>query len=82
MTGYQPNFAWLEKIGISLTNQPDTEIVYDPETHETNIPGLFVAGVVCGGMCTNKFFIENARDHADKIIRKILAKRSFADTQT
>lgn len=71
MTGYQPNFAWLEKIGIELINQPDTELVYNPETHETNVPGLFVAGVVCGGMCTNKFFIENARDHADKIIRKL-----------
>lgn len=71
MTGYQPNFAWLEKIGIELTNQPDTELVYNPDTHETNVPGLFVAGVVCGGMCTNKFFIENARDHAEKIIRKL-----------
>ncbi|MBL0007691.1 MAG: YpdA family putative bacillithiol disulfide reductase [Saprospiraceae bacterium] len=71
MTGYQPNFAWLEKIGIELTNQPDTELVYNPETHETNVPGIFVAGVVCGGMCTNKFFIENARDHAEKIIRQL-----------
>ncbi len=71
MTGYQPNFTWLEKIGIELTNQPDTELVYNPETHETNVPGIFVAGVVCGGMCTNKFFIENARDHAEKIIRKL-----------
>lgn len=71
MTGYQPNFAWLEKIGIELTNQPDTELEYNPDTHETNVPGLFVAGVVCGGMCTNKFFIENARDHAEKIIRKL-----------
>jgi thioredoxin reductase (NADPH) len=71
MTGYQPDFAWLRKIGIDLTHQPDTELVYNPDTHETNVPGLFVAGVVCGGMCTNKFFIENARDHADKIIRKL-----------
>jgi thioredoxin reductase (NADPH) len=82
MTGYQPNFAWLEKIGIKLTNEPDTEIVYNNETHETNVPGIYVAGVVCGGMCTNKFFIENARDHAEKIIRDFLAKPSFADTQT
>jgi thioredoxin reductase (NADPH) len=71
MTGYQPNFKWLEKIGIELSNQPDTELNYNPDTHETNVPGLYVAGVVCGGMCTNKFFIENARDHADKIIRKL-----------
>ncbi|MBK9105418.1 MAG: YpdA family putative bacillithiol disulfide reductase [Saprospiraceae bacterium] len=81
MTGYQPDFKWLEKIGIQLTNQPDTEIVYNPDTHETNVPGLFVAGVVCGGMCTNKFFIENARDHADKIIRNVFTKRNFADAQ-
>lgn len=71
MTGYQPDFTFLEKIGIKLLNQPDTEVDYNPDTHETNVPGLFVAGVVCGGMCTNKFFIENARDHADKIIRKL-----------
>lgn len=77
MTGYQPDFTFLEKIGIKLLNQPDTEVDYNPDTHETNVPGLFVAGVVCGGMCTNKFFIENARDHADKIIRKL----KFADTK-
>ncbi len=69
MTGYQPNFDWLKKIGIQLTHQPDTELVYNTDTHETNIAGLYVAGVVCGGMCTNKFFIENARDHAEKIIK-------------
>jgi thioredoxin reductase (NADPH) len=69
MTGYQPDFEWLQKTGIQLTGQPETEIVYNPETHETTVHGLYVAGVVCGGMCTNKFFIENARDHADKIIR-------------
>lgn len=73
MTGYQPDFAWLQKIGIGLTNQPDTELVYNTDTHETNIQGLYVAGVVCGGICTNKFFIENARDHAEKIINHFLA---------
>ena len=72
MTGYQPNFEWLQKIGIELTKQPETELNYNPDTHETNIPGLYVAGVVCGGMCTNKFFIENARDHAEKIIKHFL----------
>jgi putative YpdA family bacillithiol system oxidoreductase len=72
MTGYQPNFNWLQKVGIELTHQPDTEIRYNPDTHETNIKGLYVAGVVCGGMCTNKFFIENARDHAEKIIKHFI----------
>lgn len=73
MTGYQPDFSWLEKIGIQLTNQPHTELVYREDTHETTIDGLYVAGVVCGGICTNRFFIENARDHADKIIRHIIS---------
>ena len=72
MTGYQPNFEWLQKIGIELTKQPETELNYNPDTHETNIPGLYVAGVVCGGMCTKKFFRENARDHAEKIIKHFL----------
>ena len=73
MTGYQPDFSFLRKIGITLFNAPETEVAYDPETHESDIPGLYLAGVVCGGMCTNKFFIENARDHADKIIRHVLS---------
>ncbi len=71
MTGYQPDFHFLQKAGIQLTNDPEPELVYDTLTHETNIPGLYVAGVVCGGMCTNKFLIENARDHGQKIIRHL-----------
>ncbi len=46
-------------------------LVYKPETHESSVPGIFVAGVVCGGMKTNKFFIENAKDHAEKIVGSI-----------
>ncbi len=69
MTGYQPDFTFLKKIGIEAAASDDKELVYDPDTHETPMPGLYVAGVVCGGLKTNKFFIENARDHADKIIQ-------------
>jgi thioredoxin reductase (NADPH) len=68
MTGYQPDFTFLQKIGIQLTDSAEPELVYNPDTHESSVPGLYVAGVVCGGICTNKFFIENARDHAEKII--------------
>ncbi len=71
MTGYQPDFKFIEKTGIHFTDDKEPELVYDPLTHETNVAGLYVAGVVCGGMCTNKFFIENARDHAKKIVRHI-----------
>lgn len=74
MTGYQPDFDFIEKSGIHTTGGDEPELIYDPETHQTNIEGLYVAGVVCGGMCTNKFFIENARDHGEKIIRHLQQK--------
>lgn len=73
MTGYQPDFSFLEKIGIGTADDEEKGLLYNPETHEASTSGLFVAGVVCGGLKTNKFFIENARDHADKIIRHYLA---------
>ena len=76
MTGYQPDFNFLKKIGIHITNDTVPELVYNPATHETDISGLYVAGVICGGMCTNKFFIENAKDHAEKIINHLLTTLS------
>ncbi|MEP6647684.1 MAG: NAD(P)-binding domain-containing protein, partial [Saprospiraceae bacterium] len=72
MTGYQPDFMFLEKIGITFTNDIEPELIYDEQTHQTVIPGLYVAGVVCGGMRTNKFTIENAREHAYKIITHLV----------
>ncbi len=77
MTGYQPDFSFLQQIGIALYNDPDTEVTYNPDTHESNIPGIYLAGVICGGMCTNKFFIENAREHAEKIIGHFLRSRTI-----
>ena len=71
MTGYEPDFAFLEKIGIEWEKEGEQLLIYDEETHESTVPGIFVAGVVCGGMKTNKFFIENAKDHAEKIVRTI-----------
>ncbi len=74
MTGYQPDFTFLKKIGIQSTNDTEPELVYDPISHESSVPGIYVAGVVCGGMCTNKYFIENARDHGEKFIRHYLSQ--------
>ncbi len=71
LTGYQPNFAFLQRIGISLADDASREPFHNPETMETNIPGLFLAGVVCGGMNTHLWFIENSRIHARQIIRHI-----------
>lgn len=74
MTGYQPNFDFLRKLGIVLS---DDKFIpqYNPETMETNLPGLYLAGVVCGGLDTHLWFIENSRIHADMIIHDIIAKR-------
>lgn len=73
-TGYQPDFSFLENAKIRLSDDAVRAPYYDPETMETNLPGVYLAGVVCGGMNTHVWFIENSRDHADKIIRSIVAK--------
>lgn len=71
LTGYQPNFDFLKKLGIRLS--PDDLLIpeHDELTMETNIPHLYLAGVVCGGMNTHLWFIENSRVHAEQIIRHI-----------
>ena len=74
LTGYQPNFSFLEKAGIHLSRDEKRYPDYNPDTMETNMPGIYLAGVVCGGMNTHVWFIENSRDHADKIIANILAQ--------
>ena len=73
MTGYQPNFDFLRKVGIQLSDDEILQPTYDPETMETNLKNIYLAGVVCGGMNTHVWFIENSREHAEKIIRKIKA---------
>lgn len=71
MTGYQPNFALLKKLGVELDENQSP--VHNPETMETNKKGLYLAGVVCGGMDTHKWFIENSRVHAEQIVKHIVA---------
>ncbi|AKQ45017.1 hypothetical protein TH63_04230 [Rufibacter radiotolerans] len=72
LTGYKPNFDLLRRFGVQLS--PDDKLYpqHNTETMETNQPGLYLAGVVCGGMDTHLWFIENSRDHAEKIVRHIL----------
>jgi thioredoxin reductase (NADPH) len=74
LTGYMPNFAFLETLGIELSADGKRLPNYDPETMETNIRGLYLAGVICGGMETHKWFIENSRIHAKIIIAHIQEK--------
>lgn len=75
-TGYQPNLAFLEKTGIGLSADEIRKPSYDPETHETNIAGIYLAGVICGGMDTHSLFIENSREHATKIMNHIVTTLS------
>jgi thioredoxin reductase (NADPH) len=72
MTGYQPNLAFLENIGIRLSEDEKRAPEYNPDTMESNVKNIYLAGVVCGGMETHVWFIENSREHADKIITHIL----------
>ena len=74
LTGYQPDFDFLRRTGIQLSDDARLQPFYNPETMETNIPGLYLAGVVCGGMNTHVWFIENSRIHAGMIIQNILSK--------
>lgn len=71
MTGYQPNLDFLEKIGIKLSNDEQRKPEINEETMETNVKGIYLAGVICGGMNTHSLFIENSRVHAERIVRNI-----------
>jgi len=71
MTGYQPNFRLLESLGVDFKRDKYKTPRYNENTMESNVKGLYLAGVVCGGLKTNKWFIENSREHAPKIIESI-----------
>ncbi|MEM8892969.1 MAG: YpdA family putative bacillithiol disulfide reductase [Bacteroidota bacterium] len=71
MTGYQPDFSFLKSCGIEIGNDEFKTPHYDEQTQETNVEGIFLAGVICGGLKTNKWFIENSRVHAEVIIDEI-----------
>jgi thioredoxin reductase (NADPH) len=78
LTGYHPDFSFLEKQGIQLdrtTKRP----ALDPETLESNVPGIYLAGVVVGGLQTSKIFIENGRFHGRQIIAAIAGKGKLKD---
>lgn len=80
MTGYLPNFEFLRNSGIELRGDCLNPF-YSEETMETNIPGLYLAGVVCGGKDTHLWFIENSRIHANLIVKDILSKIEVSRNQ-
>ncbi|WP_222537476.1 YpdA family putative bacillithiol disulfide reductase [Pedobacter polysacchareus] len=71
MTGYHPDFAMLKNLGVEMGD--GTQPFYNEETMESNLPGVYLAGVVCGGMDTHKWYIENSRVHAEQIFAHIAA---------
>jgi thioredoxin reductase (NADPH) len=75
MTGYHPDFAFLEKMGVAL--DPETrKPLCNPTTLESNVPGIYVAGVILGGKYTGEIFIENGRFHGKQIISALTGKQS------
>ncbi|SMD41700.1 thioredoxin reductase (NADPH) [Aquiflexum balticum DSM 16537] len=74
MTGYVPNFALLNQLGVELSLDEKRQPCYDQTNQESNIPGVYLAGVVCGGLNTREFFIENSIVHAEQIVGHIVGK--------
>lgn len=73
MTGYQPSYPFLATLGIQIQKDRARTPVFDSITFETNRPGLYLAGTVCGGLHTGRWFIENGRHHAEQIAEHIVS---------
>ena len=78
MTGFAPSVELLREAGVPI--DPITGIPsHNPETLETSVPGVFIAGVVVAGYDANKVFIENGRYHGDRIVARLLGQRAPAE---
>ncbi|GAA5222225.1 YpdA family putative bacillithiol disulfide reductase [Membranihabitans marinus] len=77
MTGYTPDFTWLESLGIKRNPADVNQLDVDSNTLETNLSGVYVAGVVVAGKYTSKLFIENTRQHGQLIISHIREKEKI-----
>lgn len=80
LTGYKPNYALIEALGIAVNDDEARTPVHDEdgETFETNRPGVYLAGTICGGCDTSRWFIENGRFHAEKIMDHIADRLAVA----
>jgi thioredoxin reductase (NADPH) len=75
MTGYQPDLQFLRSMGIKISDDEVCKPSYSEANYQTNVKGIYLAGVICGGMNTHLLFIENSREHAKKIIGDIVSKK-------
>jgi thioredoxin reductase (NADPH) len=78
LTGYHPDFTFLECLGVRFKG-PDRQPVCNPETLESNVPGIYLAGVIVAGSRTNEIFIENGRFHGRQIAASLRAKPALRD---
>lgn len=74
MTGYQPDFSFLKHVGIHIGDDEFKTPTYNEETMETNVENVYLAGVICGGLKTNAWFIENSRVHAEMVMQDLKRK--------
>jgi thioredoxin reductase (NADPH) len=73
LTGYHPDYEFLQSVGIELT-RPEMRPVCDPISFESNVAGVYVAGVIVAGSRTSEIFIENGRFHGKRIAADLLKK--------
>jgi thioredoxin reductase (NADPH) len=78
MTGFAPDLELLRQVGVPIDSTTGVPR-HDPDTLETSVPGVFIAGVVVAGFDANKVFIENGRYHGDKIVARMLGRRPPAE---
>jgi len=76
LTGYHPDFGFIEQLGVKLDAGNDRCPMCNPLTHESNVPGIYLAGVIIAGERTNEIFIENGRFHGQAIAEALRAKRT------
>ena len=79
MTGYQPDFSFLKSVGVNIGTDDYLTPYYNEETMETNVENIYLAGVICGGLKTNIWFIENSRVHAEMIVDDL--KKKWAELE-
>lgn len=81
MTGWRPNPELLRELGVAIDRTTGIP-AHDPETMETDVDGVFVAGVLAAGYDANKIFIENGKEHGDRIVRALAARWSDAPSSS
>ena len=74
LTGYHPDFGFIERLGVKLDEGNDRCPTCDPNTLESNVPGIYLAGVIVAGERTNEIFIENGRFHGKLIAESLRGK--------